>query len=81
MTDSHLRDDISLEHQLVLRSSSTLLQKEFEGTFGAETPSDVTATLLRSGAAGSRPRARRSSGATTIDGSWPTGCARSGSSP
>jgi arsenate reductase len=37
MTDSHLRDDISLEHQLVLRSSSSLLQKEFEGTFGAET--------------------------------------------
>ena len=37
MTESHLRDDITLEHQLVLRSSSMLLQKEFEGTFGSET--------------------------------------------
>jgi protein-tyrosine-phosphatase len=37
MTDIHLRDDIPLEHQLVLRSSANLLQKEFEGTFGAET--------------------------------------------
>ena len=37
MTETYLRDDIPLEHQLVLRSSSTLLQKEFDGTFGAET--------------------------------------------
>ena len=35
MTETYLRDDIPLEHQLVLRSSSTLLQKEFDGTFGA----------------------------------------------
>ena len=37
MTDTHLRDDIPLEHLLVLRSSSALLQREFEGTFGTET--------------------------------------------
>ena len=37
MTDSHLRDDLQLEHQLALRSSAALLQKEFDGTFSAET--------------------------------------------
>ncbi len=37
MTDDYIRDDISLEHQLVLRSSSMLLQKEFAGMFGQET--------------------------------------------
>ena len=37
MTDNYIRDDITLEHQLVLRSSSMLLQKNFEGTFGQET--------------------------------------------
>ncbi|MDP1878163.1 MAG: arsenate reductase ArsC [Actinomycetota bacterium] len=37
MTDTYLRDDIPLEHMVVLRSSSALLQREFEGTFGTET--------------------------------------------
>lgn len=37
MIDTHLRDDIPLEHLVVLRSSSALLQREFEGTFGTET--------------------------------------------
>jgi protein-tyrosine-phosphatase len=37
MTDDYIRDDITLEHQLVLRSSSMLLQKSFEGKFGQET--------------------------------------------
>lgn len=34
---SYLRDDIPLEHQVVLRSSATVLQKAFEGQFGQET--------------------------------------------
>ena len=37
MTDSYIREDISPLQQSVLRSSSLLLQKEFDGTFGAET--------------------------------------------
>ena len=37
MSDNFRRDDISLEHQLILRSSSMLLQKDFEGTFSQET--------------------------------------------
>ena len=37
MTDSYLRDDLQLEHQLALRSAAALLQKEFDGTFGTET--------------------------------------------
>ncbi|MDO8309701.1 MAG: arsenate reductase ArsC [Actinomycetota bacterium] len=37
MTDTHPHDDIPLEHLVVLRSSSALLQREFEGTFGTET--------------------------------------------
>ncbi|MHB1165014.1 MAG: arsenate reductase ArsC [Candidatus Nanopelagicales bacterium] len=37
MTDTYLRGDIPLEHLVVLRSSSALLQREFEGTFGTET--------------------------------------------
>jgi protein-tyrosine-phosphatase len=30
-------ESVTLEHQLVLRSTSALLQREFDGTFGAET--------------------------------------------
>lgn len=37
MTDSFRRDDIPMEQQLVLRSTSLLLTKEFGGMFGAET--------------------------------------------
>lgn len=37
MTDAYLRDDIPLEHRVVLRSSAALLQRQFEGTFAAET--------------------------------------------
>lgn len=37
MTDEDLRDDIPLEHLVVLRSSSALLQRQFDGTFGTET--------------------------------------------
>lgn len=37
MTDNYVRDDIALEHRLILRSSSMLLQKNFEGIFGQET--------------------------------------------
>jgi len=37
MTESFQRDTIALEHQMVLRSSAMLLQKDFEGTFGEET--------------------------------------------
>lgn len=32
-----VNDIVALEHQLVLRSTSALLQREFEGIFGAET--------------------------------------------
>lgn len=37
MTESYIRSDLQLDHQLALRSSAALLQKEFDGTFGAET--------------------------------------------
>ncbi len=37
MTESYVRDDLSPLQQSVLRSSSILLQREFDGTFGAET--------------------------------------------
>ncbi|MCX6431660.1 MAG: arsenate reductase ArsC [Actinobacteria bacterium] len=37
MTESYIRDDLSPLQQSVLRSSSILLQREFDGTFGAET--------------------------------------------
>jgi len=37
MNEDFRRDDIPLEHQLVLRSSAVLLQSNFEGMFGAET--------------------------------------------
>lgn len=37
MTESYLRDDIPLEQAVVLRSSAALLQKQFDGQFGAET--------------------------------------------
>ena len=37
MTESYIREDLPPLHQSVLRSSSLLLQKEFDGTFGAET--------------------------------------------
>ena len=37
MTSTFLRDDITDVHLMTLRSSSLLLQKEFSGTFGAET--------------------------------------------
>jgi protein-tyrosine-phosphatase len=37
MTESYVRDDLSPLQQSVLQSSSILLQREFDGTFGAET--------------------------------------------
>ena len=37
MTESYIRADLSPLQQSVLRSSSILLQREFDGTFGAET--------------------------------------------
>ena len=37
MTDNYFRDDIPLMHLTTLRSSAMLLQKDFDGTFGAET--------------------------------------------
>jgi len=37
MTTTYFRDDIPLLHLTTLRSSAMLLQKEYEGTFGAET--------------------------------------------
>jgi protein-tyrosine-phosphatase len=37
MTESYIREDIPLEQAVVLRSSSALLQKQFEGQFGVET--------------------------------------------
>lgn len=37
MTEDHLRDDIPLEHRVVLRSSAAFLQQEFHGNFGLET--------------------------------------------
>ena len=37
MTSTFSRDDITDVHLMTLRSSSLLLQKEFSGTFGAET--------------------------------------------
>ena len=36
MADNCGRDDISLEYQLILRSSSMLLQNIFDATFGQE---------------------------------------------
>ena len=37
MTNSFRREDLSLEHQLVLRAAASRLQHEFEGVFAAET--------------------------------------------
>ena len=37
MNENFRRDDIPLEHQLVLRSSAIILQRDFDGMFGAET--------------------------------------------
>lgn len=37
MTDDLRHDHIPLDHQMVLRSSSMLLQKDFDGTFSQET--------------------------------------------
>ena len=37
MNENFRRDDIPLEHQLVLRSSAVILQRDFDGMFGAET--------------------------------------------
>lgn len=37
MTDSFSTDAVALEHQMLLRSSAALLQKDFEGQFGQET--------------------------------------------
>ncbi len=37
MTEPYLREDISLQHRVLLRSASELLQKQFSGTFGVET--------------------------------------------
>jgi len=37
MTDNYIRDDIPLEHRVVLRSSAAFLQNEFHGDFGLET--------------------------------------------
>lgn len=37
MTESYLREDIPLQHRVLLRSASLLLLKQFSGTFGPET--------------------------------------------
>jgi len=37
MTDSYLRDDLSLETRVVLRSAAARLQQQFDGVFGSDT--------------------------------------------
>jgi len=37
MTDSYIRDDLTLESRMVLRAAAARLQSEFDGTFGTET--------------------------------------------
>jgi protein-tyrosine-phosphatase len=37
MSDSYIRDDLTLESRMVLRAAAARLQQEFDGTFGTET--------------------------------------------
>ena len=37
MTESYMREDIPMQHRILLRSASQLLQRQFDGSFGVET--------------------------------------------